>query len=99
LPDPNNFDGDNVVYQPGQEPEKLSATGNKHGRGLGALNMMQSFLAGTAHIASAELGNHVLDILISISESAQRKESVAVVSTLDTNAKLDPDWDPLRRSS
>jgi hypothetical protein len=61
--------------------------------------MMQSFLAGKTHIASAELGNHVLDILISISESAQRKEGVAVVSNLDTNAKLDPDWDPLRRSS
>jgi hypothetical protein len=61
--------------------------------------MMQSFLAGTTHIASAELGNHVLDILISISESAQRKESVAVVSTIGKNATLDPGWDPLRRSS
>jgi predicted dehydrogenase len=99
LPDPNNFDGESVIYLAGQEPKTSTATGNKHGRGLGALNMMQSFLAGTTHIASAELGNHVLDILISISESAQRKESVAVVSNLDTNAKLDPDWDPLRRSS
>jgi hypothetical protein len=87
------------MYQPGQEPEKLTATGNKHGRGLGALNMMQSFLAGKTHIASADLGNHVLDILISISESAARKESVAVVSTLNNNVTLDPDWDPLRRSS
>jgi hypothetical protein len=61
--------------------------------------MMQSFLAGKTHIASAELGNHVLDILISISESAARKESVAVISNIDKSAALDPDWDPLRRSS
>jgi len=80
-------------------PKKLPAAGNKHGRGLGALNMMQSFLDGKTHFSSAELGNHVLDILISISESAQRKESVAVVSTLNNNATLEPDWDPLRRSS
>ena len=99
LPDPNNFDGDSVMYQAGQEQKKLTAVGNKHGRGLGALNMMQSFLAGDDHIASANLGNHVLDILISISESAARKESVAVVSNIDKNAALDPDWDPLRRSS
>ena len=61
--------------------------------------MMQSLLIEKAHIASAELGNHVLDILISISESAQRKASVAVVSTLNNNVTLNPDWDPLRRSS
>jgi predicted dehydrogenase len=99
LPDPNNFDGESILYQAGQEPKNLTALGNKHGRGLGALNMMQSFLAGKTHIASADLGNHVLDILISISESAARKESVAVVSTLNNNVTLDPDWDPLRRSS
>ena len=99
FPDPNNFDGENIIFQPNQEPKKLTAAGNTHGRGLGALNMMQSFFAGKSHIASADLGNHVLDILISISESAQRKESVAVTSTLDKNAALDAGWDPLRRSS
>jgi hypothetical protein len=61
--------------------------------------MMQSFMAGTDHVASAELGNHVLDILISISESAQQKEAIAVFSTLDKTASLDPEWDPLRQSS
>ena len=60
---------------------------------------MQSFLAGNDHIASAELGNHVLDILISISESAQRKESVAVASNYEKRAMLDSDWNPLQRSS
>jgi hypothetical protein len=58
--------------------------------------MMQSFLAGKTHVASAELGNHFLDILISISESAQQKKSVVVVSTLNNDAILDPGWDPLR---
>jgi hypothetical protein len=58
--------------------------------------MMQSFLVGNDHIASANLGNHVLDILISISESAARKESISVKSNLDKNAALDPNWDPLR---
>ena len=98
FPDPNNFDGEIVLYHPDQEPKKLTAIGNTHGRGLGALNMMQSFHAGKSHIASAELGNHVLDILISISESAQQKQSVDVISTLGTHTSLDPSWDPLRRS-
>jgi len=99
LPDPNDFDGESVLYLPEQEPQKVAAIGNTHGRGLGALNMMQSFMAGTDHVASAELGNHVLDILISISESAQQKEAIAVFSTLDKTASLDPEWDPLRQSS
>jgi predicted dehydrogenase len=98
LPDPNNFDGESALFLPEQEPQKLVATGNTHGRGLGALNMMQSFLAGNDHIASAELGSHVLDILISISESAQRKESVAVVTNYEKNAMLDPSWNPLLRT-
>jgi predicted dehydrogenase len=96
LPDPNNFDGESILYKSGQEPKNLTAVGNKHGRGLGALNMMQSFLVGNDHIASANLGNHVLDILISISESAARKESLAVTSNIDKSAALDPDWNPLR---
>jgi predicted dehydrogenase len=96
LPDPNNFDGESILYQTGQEPKNLTAVGNKHGRGLGALNMMQSFLVGNNHIASANLGNHVLDILISISESAARKESISVISNIDKNEALDPNWDPLR---
>jgi hypothetical protein len=36
-----------------------------------------------------------LDILISISESAARMESVAVTSNIDKKAALDPDWNPL----
>ena len=99
LPDPNNFDGESSLFLAQQDPQILEAIGNKHGRGLGALNMMQSFLAGKDHVASAELGNHVLDILISISESAQRNESVRVTSNFEKSAPLDSDWNPLHRSS
>ena len=99
LPDPNNFDGSSALFLPGQEEKSVEAIGNTHGRGLGALNMMQSFLAETTHIASAELGNHVLDILISISESAQERKSVVVASNFEKSATLAPDWNPLHRSS
>lgn len=99
LPDPNNFDGASTLFLFGQEEKIVEAIGNTHGRGLGALNMMQASLSGSPHIASAELGNHVLDILISISESAQRKESVTVVSSFDRSASIDPEWNPLQRSS
>jgi len=98
LPDPNNFDGASILHLPDQEPRRIESAGNTHGRGLGALNMMQSFFASHVHIASGELGYHVLDILISISESAQRKESVAIHSTYDENVSLETDWDPLLRT-
>lgn len=98
LPDPNNFDGESLLHLPDLEARRIESSGNTHGRGLGALNMMQSFFAGQSHIASGEQGYHVLDILISISESAERKESVAILSTYDENTILATDWDPLLRS-
>jgi predicted dehydrogenase len=98
FPDPNNFDGESLLHLPNQEARRIESSGNTHGRGLGALNMMQSFFAGQSHIASGEQGYHVLDILVSISESAQRKESVAILSTYDEDTFLETDWDPLLRS-
>jgi predicted dehydrogenase len=99
LPDPNNFDGESILHRPDQEGVKISPLGNTHGRGLGALNMIQSFLMEREHIASANLGYHVLDTLIAISESAEQSESVNVTSSYSEKIMLDPDWDPLSRSS
>jgi len=95
LPDPNNFTGDNLIFPTLGEKILIPPRGNVDGRGLGVLNLAQSIFFGEREVAPGELGFHVLDILISISESAQNKCGVEVTSNWDGSPSLRDDWDPM----
>ncbi|MFT4305311.1 MAG: Gfo/Idh/MocA family oxidoreductase [Microbacterium sp.] len=84
LPDPNRFDGAPRIIRAGvEEWTALAAPAAPESRGLGVSRLAASLRDGTPTPASAELGRHVLDVLLSIEESAARTERVAVRSTLD----------------
>ena len=70
LPDPNYFDGDIRLWRAGDEDwTTIPATGPSQGRGMGVLDMARSIRAGVPHRATGDLAYHVLDTMVSISES------------------------------
>ncbi|MBT8162210.1 Gfo/Idh/MocA family oxidoreductase [Arthrobacter sp. GN70] len=96
LPDPNYFDGDLKIWRPGaEEAEIIPATGPANGRGMGALDMARSLRAGVPHRAQGTLAYHVVDTLVSISESAETGTFVGVDSSAAVSPALPEDWDPM----
>lgn len=96
VPDPNYFDGDLKLWRPGaEEAETIPATGPANGRGMGVLDMARSLRAGVPHRAQGALAYHVVDTLVSISESAETGTFVGVDSSAVTSQALPEDWDPM----
>ncbi|MEU6674069.1 Gfo/Idh/MocA family oxidoreductase [Streptomyces sp. NPDC046925] len=99
LPDPNTFAGDVRITRvplPGSDPawETVTPVGVASGRGLGVLDMARAIRTGKPHIATGELGCHVLDAMIAIEEAATSGETVHVTSKLDEIPLVPEDRDP-----
>jgi predicted dehydrogenase len=102
LPDPNRFDGEIRIARPlgkferpvVQEWETVESVGAEAGRGLGALDMARHIRAGGSHVATGDLGLHVLDTLITIEESATRGAFLPVESTVEPVPALPEAFDP-----
>jgi predicted dehydrogenase len=95
LPDPNNFDGDIRLWRAGDEDwTVIPATGPANGRGMGVLDMARSIRAAVPHRATGNLAYHVLDTMVSISESVESGTFVDVDSTAPVSAALPEDWNP-----
>lgn len=95
LPDPNNFDGDIQLFKRGDEDwTSIPAVGPANGRGLGVLDMARAIRAGVPHRATGEQAFHVLDAMVSITESVDSGEFVNVTSTTTVAAPLPVDWAP-----
>jgi predicted dehydrogenase len=95
LPDPNYFDGDLKLWRVGaEEAETIPATGPANGRGMGVLDLARSLRAGVPHRAQGALAYHVVDTLVSISESAESGTFVGVESSAPASQALPEDWDP-----
>jgi len=104
IPDPNQFAGRIAYVKPlGVLRDGMSITQEwieiEHediavGRGLGALDMVRAIAAGRPHVASGELGFHVLDILLSAQEAAATGRTVTVESTVGPVPLLPEGFDP-----
>jgi predicted dehydrogenase len=104
LPDPNRFSGRTAYVKPlgvlrdGQstdQPEiEVEEQGAEVGRGLGVLDMVRAIAADRPHVASGELGLHVLDVLLSAQESALSGRFVDVESTVAPVPLLPEGFDP-----
>lgn len=95
FPDPNNFDGEIRVKHPGAaEWTSCPAVGSTSSRGSGVLEMGRAIRAGRPHRATGELAYHVLDTMVSISESIDRHSFVEVASSVTAAPALPEDWDP-----
>lgn len=102
IPDPNKFTGEIKIFRaptafpwPTPQPfESIEPVGPVTGRGLGVLDMARSIRADRPHVATGELGAHVLDALVAVDESIRSGEFVTVSSTTDAVGTLDATFDP-----
>ncbi|MFC0672788.1 Gfo/Idh/MocA family protein [Brachybacterium hainanense] len=104
VPDPNMFEG-RIAYvhpfesfgerPPEQEWIEVPQEGPVAGRGLGLLDMVRAIAEDRPHVASGELGYHVLDVMLSAEESAASGEFVTVESSISAPVPPVPvDFDP-----
>ena len=108
LPDPNRFAGRIAYVKPlgvlsdgatvEQSWHEVEQAGVVVGRGLGVLDMVRAIAEDRPHVASGELGLHVLDILLSAQTSAADGRFVTVESTVGPIPTLPADFDPHART-
>ena len=98
LPDPNNFDGPTTLHLGSGQTKLLQAEGARYGRGVGALDLAQSIRTGRTEQAPGQLAFHVLDIMLSIIQSAQLGQTQWINSEFKPTTKLPIDWDPTIRT-
>jgi predicted dehydrogenase len=94
VPDPNTFAGEIVVHRMDGDVVTVPAVPAPATRGTGVLELARAVRAGRPERASGELGAHVLDVMISTIEAAERGTPVDVTSTVEVAAALPEDWDP-----
>lgn len=93
IPDPNMFDGDATITRAGADPETIPAVGATSSRGSGVLEMARAIRAGRPHRAQGSMAFHVLDAMVSITESIDTGRFVDVTSTAVAAQPLPEDWD------
>ena len=94
LPDPNNFSGDIALWRDGATEAETVTVESTTGRGTGVVELARAIRAGVPERASGEQALHVLDVMVSIAEAAERGEWIDVVSTAPLAVSLPEDWDP-----
>ncbi|MGO2584930.1 Gfo/Idh/MocA family protein [Brachybacterium tyrofermentans] len=103
VPDPNMFEGRIAYVKPfesfGEQPPEqewieVPQEGVVAGRGTGLLDMVRAIAEGRPHVASGELGYHVLDVMLSAEESAASGEFVTVNSSVGEVPLVQEGFDP-----
>lgn len=99
VPDPNNFEGELRIWRDGMfeesEAEVVPASGSVFSRGAGVVELARAIRAGRPERASGEFAFHVLDLMVSIQQSAETDgAAVAIASTIAIPPALPEDWDP-----
>ena len=90
VPDPNNFDGVVRAFAGGSSDwaDVAQAHSSSIGRGAGVADMAYALQSGRPHRASGDLAFHVLDIMLSLEESAALGRHVDIRSGVAQPAAL-----------
>jgi predicted dehydrogenase len=99
VPDPNTFGGPVRLYRQATkawEEVPLDAGFDTNSRGLGLADLARAAREGDAHRCSAELANHVLEVMHVTQEAGATGQIQTLVSTCDRPAPLDPEAIALR---
>ncbi|MEV7867298.1 Gfo/Idh/MocA family oxidoreductase [Streptomyces sp. NPDC088124] len=83
VPDPNGFDGAVELHGPTGKWETLPVTAGyaDAGRGTGLADLARALAENRPHRASAELARHVLDIMLTLLDSAREDKALRVASS------------------
>jgi predicted dehydrogenase len=90
VPDPNGFDGPVELHAAGGtwEPLPVSAGHPGGGRGTGLADLADALAAGRPHLASAELAEHVLDVMLTLLDAAHAGTSLPVTTSCERPAPV-----------
>ncbi|TFH04606.1 MAG: Gfo/Idh/MocA family oxidoreductase [Spirochaetales bacterium] len=90
--DPNMFGGAVILERVGNEPMQMPLTHQytNRNRGVGLVEMMFAHKAGRPHRASGELAYHVLDIMLSLTESSADGSYRTMASACERPAVVQP---------
>jgi predicted dehydrogenase len=94
VPDPNEFVGDLRIHRLDGTVEVVAVPKTSPTRGIGALDLARAIREGRRPRASGELGFHVLDVMASILESAERNAPIAIASSVEPAPPLEAGWNP-----
>lgn len=95
FPDPNRFDGASTVFDGSAESGiEHPAIGSVSTRGTGIAELAQAIRSNRPERATGEQAYHVLDIMVSIAESAERGKTVAIASSFEKAPPVPENWDP-----
>jgi predicted dehydrogenase len=95
FPDPNNFDGASVIFDDtDRDGRAIPAVGSISSRGTGVAELAQAIRADKQERATGAQAFHVLDVMVSIAESAANGEPVQIESSFDKAPPLPASWDP-----
>ncbi|MET8824506.1 Gfo/Idh/MocA family oxidoreductase [Streptomyces sp. NPDC004610] len=85
VPDPNGFNGLVELHRVRDEwrPLPVRAGYRDSGRGTGLADLADALATGRPHRASAELAAHVLDVMLTLLDAADRRGSLPVGSTCE----------------
>lgn len=85
VPDPNGFDGAVDLHRADGEWVTLPVSAGYvgAGRGTGLSDLADALAAGRPHRASAEVARHVLDVMLTLLDSAREGAGLPVRSTCD----------------
>lgn len=91
VPDPNCFGGEVQLFQPhlaDWAKIKLTHGYTENMRSIGVADLARSLSGGVPARASGELANHILDVMCSIADSAEKGSFVKVESSCERPAPL-----------
>ncbi|WP_353940859.1 Gfo/Idh/MocA family oxidoreductase [Streptomyces sp. HUAS MG91] len=99
APDPNKFTGDVRITRAADDDgtqhwETVEPVGLGEGRGLGVLDMARAIRSGTPHIATGDLGHHVLEVLVAVDRAAATGETQHIESRAGEVRPVPLDRDP-----
>lgn len=94
VPDPNTFGGPVKLFPAGSEAwEEVPLRGiEQHQRGIGLASLAASVLGSDENRASGRLAYHVLDAMVSITESGEEGRQVSLESTAERPAPMPAHW-------
>lgn len=96
FPDPNTFDGDCLVFDGTDDDGRtVAAVGSEATRGTGVAELAQAIRAGRPERATGAQAYHILDIMVSIAESAEHGRTVTVESSFERAPSVPEGWDPM----
>ena len=93
FPDPNGFDGDSELFAADGTSVVVPPTApGGPGRGTGVVDLVRAIREGRPERASAQLAQHVLDVMLATERAAATATSVTVPSTVAPAWLLPEDW-------